>query len=58
MKKKRRDNIDNYVVKNVYKEVIIRKMRAGQDTVILRERLEKIHGKKWEKIILESVKAL
>ena len=58
MKKKRRDNIDNYVVKNVYKEIIIRKMKAGQDTTILRKRLEKIHGQKWEKIILESLKSL
>ena len=56
MKKKRRDNIDNYVVKNVYKEVIIKKMKAGRDTKSLRKRLEQIHGKKWEKIILESVK--
>ncbi len=58
MQKKRRDNIDNYVVKNVYKEIIIKKMQEGKDTKILRKRLEQIHGKKWQKIILESVKAL
>ena len=58
MRKNRSNNIDNYVVKNVYKEVIIRKMKAGRDTTMLRKRLEKIHGKKWEKIIIESLEKL
>ena len=36
------------------KEIIIRKMRARKNTTGLRKRLEKIHGKKWEKIIMDS----
>jgi hypothetical protein len=56
MGKNRSNNIDNYVVRNVYKEIIVRKEKAGKDTTVLRKRLEKLHGKKWKNIILKSVK--
>ena len=54
MKTNRRNDVDNYVVKDVYKEIIIRRMRARKSTARLRKRLEKIHGKKWEKIIMDA----
>jgi|TARA_R100001530_G_scaffold41371_2_gene31658 hypothetical protein len=56
MKETRRNNIENYVVKNIYKELIIKKMKAGKDITIYRKRLEQLHGKKWEKIIKKIVK--
>jgi len=44
-----------YMIKSVYKDLIIKKEKAGQDTSLLRSRLERIHGAKWIKILEESI---
>ena len=52
----RKNNIHNYIVKNIYKELIIEREKKRQDATVLRKRLNQIHGKKWKKKISDSVK--
>ena len=54
----RKKNIENYVVKSIYKELIIQKERKLQDATVLRKRLNQIHGKKWKKKISDSMKEI
>ena len=38
----RKKNIENYIVKNIYKELIIERERKLKDATILRKRLNEI----------------
>jgi len=47
-----RDSVLNYyMVKQVYKDLIRAKERKGEDASVLRDRLDEINRKKWDKIL-------
>ena len=47
-----RDSVLNYyMVKQVYKDLIWAKERKGEDASVLRDRLDEINRKKWDKIL-------
>ena len=47
-----RDSVLNYyMVKQVYKDLIRAMERKGEDASVLRDRLDEINRKKWDKIL-------
>ena len=49
---KNRDSVLNYyMVKQVYKDLIKDKESKGEDASVLRNRLDDINRKKWDKIL-------
>ena len=47
-----RDSVLNYyMVKQVYKDLIRAKERKGEDASVLRDRLDELNRKKWDKIL-------